>query len=105
MRLYAVSIDSHADTIEFAKKIAADGKGNINYPLLSDPQHKTIDAYGIRNPSFDDKAYDGKSFAGVPYPAVFVIDKQGRVAWAVIEEDYKKRPSNADIRAALSALK
>ena len=105
MRLYAISIDGHAETLKMLENIGADGKGAISYPILSDPEHKTIDAYGIRNPSFDDKVFEGKSFAGVPYPAVFVIDKLGRVVWAVVEEDYKKRPSNAEIRAALDTLK
>jgi hypothetical protein len=36
---------------------------------------------------------------------VIVIDKNGRVAWAKVESDYKVRPSNADIRAALQLLK
>jgi len=34
-----------------------------------------------------------------------VIDKQGRVAWAKIESDYKQRPTNEEIRAALDSLK
>jgi hypothetical protein len=34
-----------------------------------------------------------------------VIDKTGKVAWAKVEEDFKVRPSNADIRTALDALK
>ena len=81
------------------EKIAADGKGSVNYTMLSDPGHKTIDAYGLH-----DAAYDGKRFDGIPHPAVYVIDKNGRVAWAKIESDYKLRPSNADIRAALESL-
>jgi len=34
-----------------------------------------------------------------------VIDKKGRVAWARFDEDYKQRPPNEAIRAALAALK
>jgi len=36
---------------------------------------------------------------------VYVIDQQGKVAWAKIESDYKQRPSNEEIRAALDSLK
>ena len=97
--LYAVSIDAPAKAKDMASRIAQDGKGEINFPLLSDPNHKTIDAYGIRNPS-----QDGQEFAGIPHPAVYVIDKDGKIAWLQVNEDYRKRPSNEDIRAALEAL-
>ena len=66
---------------------------------MSDPEHRTIDAYGLRDP-----AYEGQKFYGIPHPAVYVIDKMGRVAWARIESDYKQRPTNDDIRAALNRL-
>ena len=83
-----------------AVKIASDGKGAVNFPLLSDPEHKIIDAYGLRDP-----AYEGQKVYGIPHPAVYVIDKQGTVAWAKIESDYKQRPTNEEIRAALDSLK
>lgn len=70
------------------------------FPLLFDPEPRTIDAYGLRDP-----AYEGQNIYGIPYPAVYVIDKQGSVAWSKIESDYKQRPANDEIRAALNALK
>ena len=100
IRLLAVSVDDHEKTKQLVEKIAADGNGPVNYPMLSDPGHKIIDAYGLHDP-----AYDGKKFDGIPHPAVYVIDKNGRVVWARVESDYKVRPSNADIRAALQSLK
>ena len=99
VRLYAVSIDRPDDSREFEKKIAADGRGAIAFPLLSDPDHRVIDAYGLRDP-----AYTKQKFDGVPYPTVYLIDKSGRVAWADINEDYKQRTSNEEIRAALASL-
>ena len=84
----------------FAEKIASDGKGRINFPILSDREHKIIDAYGLRDP-----AYEGQKIYGIPHPAVYVIDKQGKVAWVKIESDYKQRPTNEEIRAALDPLK
>jgi peroxiredoxin len=98
--VYAISVDKPADSKRFAEKIAADGKGKVDYPLLSDPGSKTIDAYGLRDP-----AYKGTKVEGIPHPTVYVIDKAGKVAWAKVEEDFKVRPSNADIRTALDALK
>ena len=100
VRLFAISVDPPDVSKEFAGKLAADGLGEINFPLLSDPEHRTIDAYGLHDP-----AYDGEKFAGIPHPAVYVIDKNGIVAWAKVESNYRVRPTNDEIRAALDSLK
>lgn len=100
IRLLAISVDDHETTKKFMEKISSDGKGSVNYALLSDPDHKVIDRYGLHDPT-----YDGTKFDGIPHPAVYVIDKAGLVAWSKVEYDYKVRPSNADIRAALESLK
>ena len=99
VRLYAVSIDGPEQSREFESKIAAGGPGSTAIPLLSDPDHRVIDGYGLRDP-----AYTDQKFEGIPYPAVYVIDKTGRVAWAKVHQDYKQRPSNQEIRAALNSL-
>jgi peroxiredoxin len=99
VRVYAISVDSPEQSRDFAQKIAADGKGPVSFQLLSDPGHRVIDGYGIRDPE-----YNGQKFEGIPHPAVYVIDKNGRVTWLTFEEDYKKRPSNTEIRNALDAL-
>ncbi len=80
MKLYAISVDAPDMSKSFAEKIAADGKGDLNFPLLSDSGHKIIDAYGLRDP-----AYEGQQFYGIPHPAVYVIDKTGKVAWAKVD--------------------
>lgn len=99
-RLLAISVDDQETTKKFIEKISSDGKGSVNFTLLSDPEHKVIDRYGLHDP-----AYDGTKFDGIPHPAVYVIDKAGLVAWSKVESDYKVRPSNADIHAALETLK
>ena len=81
-------------------KIAKDGHGEVAYPLLSDSGHRTIDAYGLH-----DSAYDGGEFDGIPHAAVYLIARDGRVAWRQVSDDYKKRATNEEIRAALGALK
>lgn len=93
-------MDKPEESRDFAEKIAADKKGAISFPLLSDPEHHVIDAYGLRDP-----AYTGKQFEGIPRPSVYLIDRAGRVAWAKVEEDFKTRPTNQEIRAALDGLK
>lgn len=100
VRLLAISVDAPEVSKEFAAKLAADGQGEIKFPLLSDPDHRTIDAYGLHDP-----AYDGQKFAGIPRAAVYVIDKNGVIAWARVESNYRERPTNDQIRAALNALK
>jgi peroxiredoxin len=100
VKLYAISVDPPGVSKSFAEKIASDGKGKVNFPLLSDPEHKIIDAYGLRDP-----AYEAQKVNGIPHPAVYLIDKQGKVAWAKIEADYKQRPTNEQIHAALDSLK
>ena len=99
-KLFAISVDAADASKELADKLAADKRGAINFPLLSDPDHKTIDAYGLRDP-----AYEGQKIAGIPHPAVYIIDKNGVVAWAKVESNYRERPTNDEIRAALNALK
>lgn len=100
MGLYAISVDKPEESRDFAEKIAADGAGVLAFHLLSDPDHRVIDAYGLRDPT-----YAGQKFDGIPRPAVYVLDKTGRVAWSRVEEDYRQRPTTQEIRAALDALK
>lgn len=99
LNVLAISVDSPGLSREFAEKIAADGKGKIDYQILSDPGHRVIDAYGIRDPD-----YNGQKFEGIPRPTVYVINKDGRVTWMKVELNYKERPTNSDIRAALDAV-
>jgi len=98
--IYTISVDPAEKSIGLSKKIAKDGKGEINFPFLSDPDHKTIDAYGLFDP-----AYVGKGFEGIPHPAVYILDKKRKVLWAKVESDYRKRPTNEEIRMELDKLK
>ena len=45
-------------------------KAKITFPLLSDPESKTIEAYHIRN-----EAAKGKA-VGVPHPGTFILDSR-----------------------------
>ena len=94
--LYAISVDPPDVSKSFAEKIASDGKGKLNFSLLSDPEHKIIDAYGLRDP-----AYEEQKIYGIPHPAVYVINKDGKVAWAKVESNYRERPTNQQIRVAI----
>lgn len=97
--LWAISVDSAADSLKFSSTIAKDGKGGLSFPLLSDAGHRVIDAYGLQDPR-----YRKQSKAGIPYPTTLVIDKTGKIAWMRLDHDTTQRPSNSEVRAALSRL-
>ena len=98
--LYAVSVDPAEKTLGLMKKIAKDGKGEVNFSILSDTNHQTIDSYGLF-----DSTYIGQDTEGIPHPAVYILDKKRKVVWAKVETDYKKRPTNEEIRMELDKLK
>jgi peroxiredoxin len=77
------------------------GKTGISYTLLSDEKSAMIDALGLRDP-----AYAAGSFAaGVPKSSTLIVDKAGVVRWKSVASDYKVRPQNSAILAAVDALK
>ena len=56
----------------------------ITFPLLSDPESKTIDAYHIRN-----EAAKGKA-EGVPNPGTFILDQEGVIRAKLFLEGYSR---------------
>jgi peroxiredoxin len=78
-------------------RVAADGGGTIEYTLLSDPDHAVIARYGLLN-------QDDPEARPIPHPTTFVIDQAGVVRWKFLETDYRVRPSNDEILAALVAV-
>ena len=99
VRFYAISRDLPEESRQLAKKIAADGRGAPRISFLSDTHSTVIDHYGLRDPT-----YAGEKIDGVPRPAVFVLDQQGLVRWAKIETDYRERPTDAEVAAALDSF-
>lgn len=89
-----MSVDSHDDSKKFVEKLKERFAGDLDFPLLEDRGHKVINRYGIFNPSSK----------GWPHPATYVIDTKGVVRWRVVETDYKKRPTNAQILEAIRRL-
>jgi peroxiredoxin Q/BCP len=69
----------------------------IAFPLLSDPESRTIDDYHIRN-----EAAQGKA-VGVPNPGTFILDPQGVIRAKLFLEGYRERhTTGALIEAAKS---
>ena len=69
----------------------------LDFPLLSDPDHRVIDRYGI----FNQEDPRGREIA---HPATYLIDPEGVVRWKFVEVNYRLRASNDDILAELEKL-
>jgi len=71
-----------------------DDKYGLDFPLLSDPDHKVADAYG----AWGEKSMYGKKYDGI-IRSSFLIDEKGKVlqAW------YKVSPADT-VPSALEAL-
>ena len=99
-RVIGISPDAVNKVKDLADKVAAKtGAAFSGVTLLSDADHKTIDAYGLLNM---EAAQRGRF---LPHPATFVLDTKGVVRWRFIEKDYKVRPTNDMILEALVAVK
>jgi peroxiredoxin len=99
VKIYAISPDAPDESRKFAALIAADHRGELTFSLLSDPLSQIIDRYHLR-----DEAYAGKKEYGIPHPAVFVLDAKGRIRWTKIETDFRERPTNSEIAAAIDRI-
>lgn len=79
-------------------------KLRLPYYLLTDTQSKVISLYGVR--------VKKRELADIPallgrrrdyaMPAVFIINKQGNLAWNYIGKTYRDRPDNKKILAHLN---
>ena len=74
----------------------SDGR-ELDFVLLSDPEHAVIDRYGLLNQQ------DPRD-RPIPHPTTLVIDREGVVRWKFIEINYKIRPTNAQVAAALAEV-
>lgn len=76
------------------------GKAKITFPLLSDSDSKTIEAYGILN-----KEVKISRFKGIPHPGTFVIDQGGVIRAKLFLEGYRDRHSTEELLKAARAIK
>jgi len=68
-------------------------KFNISYPLLSDAGSFVIKEFGILNTKID----SGKKSFGIPYPGIYIIDKNLKVIDKQFEQSYSARPTAANV--------
>lgn len=78
-------------------RISAEDGVLPTFRMLSDPEHAVIGRYGLLN-------QEDPQDRPIPHPTTFVLDPDGVVRWKFIETNYRIRPANEDIIAALSEL-
>lgn len=86
--IFAISVDPPEKSREMAEKL------KLTFTVLSDPEHRVIDRYGILDPG-------GK----ISIASVFIVDKKGIVRWSYVTDDYKVRPLDETILAELAKIK
>jgi peroxiredoxin Q/BCP len=72
------------------KQLEFDSKYNLDFPLLSDPEHKTAQAYGV----WAEKNMYGKKYMGI-IRSSFLVDENG----VIINAWYKVSPKDTVIKA------
>ena len=96
--IIAVSSDDPADLQRMVDRVAEENDGlTLDYTLLSDPGAAVINRYGLFN-------QDDPRGRAIPHPTTYVIDRDGVVRWKMTEVNYRIRPTNEDILAALAEL-
>jgi len=85
----AISYDDPKVLDRFAEK------RGVEFPLLSDPDSKTIEAYGLR-----DLGAAGSRVDGIPHPGIVFLDDEGIVRAKLFYEGYKVRHGPDELIAA-----
>jgi peroxiredoxin Q/BCP len=85
------------DEVDVLAKFAKNQK--IEFPLLSDPEHKTIIAYSLLN-----KEAKGRQ-EGIPYPGTMIVDKEGVIRAKLFFDGFVKRHTPKDILTAAKGVK
>ena len=87
-RILGISVDSHYANTVFAEQL------KLSFPLLSDFKREASAAYGVLIP---EAGYSGR--------AVFIVDRQGRVAYRDVSADHHDPEQVPSIERALEMLK
>ena len=86
--MLAICVDAPEKNKELTEKL------KLNFPVLSDKDHKVIDAYSILDAG-----------GQISRAAVFILDKQGIVRWSYVADDYKLRPLDEVLLGELAKIK
>ena len=91
------------DSVEVLKAFA--DKQKITFPLLSDPDSKTIIAYALKNKETVGKKLGKIDLDGVPYPGTLLVDSKGVIRAKLFVDGYKDRHSVDELVKAAESLK
>jgi len=94
----ALSSDDEEHLQMMIDRVAEENDGlMLDYTFLSDEGAGVINRYGLYN-------QDDPGGRAIPHPTTYVIDMEGVVRWKMTEVNYRIRPENADVLAALDEL-
>ena len=84
------------DPVETNEQLVRDAE--LGFPILSDPDMRLIDAYGLHHR----EAHDGQDIA---LSASVLIDGDGVVRWTSVTRNVRIRPTADAVLAAVEALR
>jgi peroxiredoxin len=83
----AISVDPVETNLELSARLG------LTFPLAADPEHATLAAFGV----YDDHHE-------IAWPAVFIVERDRRVSWRYLADDYKVRPTVEEMLRALDDI-
>lgn len=108
--LIAISVDRVDEELKTKK---AEG---LTFSIISDPKAKILADYRVKyvvpaelvakyknEYKIDLEAASGEKHHIIAVPAVYVVDHSGKIAFAHVDEDYKKRAAEEDILQAVKS--
>jgi peroxiredoxin Q/BCP len=87
----AVSVDAPEQSREIVEAYGLD------FPVLSDPDAEVVRAYGVLHA-------DGGLEGDIARPATFVIDREGRVVWRDLTDNWRVRVRPGEIVERVRAV-
>ena len=92
--LLVISTDNAAQAKDAIEKVKRRDNVEIEFPLLGDPELKTIDAYNARDPLN----------RGIARPMTYIIDENGVIRWKFLDVRVGNRLKGDRIVAELKGL-
>jgi peroxiredoxin len=108
-QLVAISPQTRANSRKSVRE------NRLDFPILSDPENKTAEAFGLRFalPAYlvelymslrnDLPSFNGDASWTLPMPARFIIGQDGIIRYAEVNPDYTRRPEPVDMLPAIQA--
>lgn len=91
--VYGISVDAPFANDAFAEK------NSLNFPLLSDYKREAVRAYEVAHDDFA-----GLTGYTAAKRSVFVVDKQGKLAYSWVADNPGQEPNYDEVKAAVKKL-